>query len=118
MRNYGGVWLVHNKNELRIFSNIALAFDAVNAIGGYMEAYSSPILVLYRLQELVAQNPFWDIRNIRINDMGHLHNEMIINENYSAYANGAIRGGVPMGNYFQNNFPSTMGGVDRAPYCG
>ena len=117
MRNSDVVYLVYNNLELRIFSNSKMAYEMAYAISGECEAYSSPILVLYRLQELVLKHQNWDIKKVRINDndltpqVMNCFNSMVIND----YNNQAT-GGIPNGNFPMYYVTYNAGGGGYAPY--
>lgn len=102
MRERGVAFIVYNNIELRLFSNSKLAHDMAYAISGYCEEYESPILLLYRLQELISQHPQWDIQKIRINDMDltpqvvKCYDNTRIGDNTLQVVGGILVGKVPM----------------------
>ena len=117
MRNSDAVYLVYNNLELRIFSNSKMAYEMAYAISGECENYSSPILVLYRLQELVARHPQWNISKVKINatdltpQVTNYLNTMVIDDN-----NVQTTGGIPAGNLPMYRVTCNMGGDRYAPY--
>lgn len=121
MRNYDEVYLVYNNIELRIFTNTKLAYDMSHSISGKLEAYGSPSLVLYRLQELISQNPKWDITKIRINDTdlsARLDDYIRCTTKSKEAQKNQTKGGIPVIDMPEYRITCNVGGGNNAPYCG
>ena len=121
MRNYDEVYLVYNNIELRIFTNAKLAHDMSYAISGKLEAYGSPALVLYRLQELISQNPNWDITKMHINDTdlsARLDDYIRCTAKAKEAQKNQIKGGIPVIDMPTYRITCKVGGENNAPYCG
>ena len=118
VRNYDEVYLVYNSIELRIFTNAKLAHEMSYAISGKLEAYGSPALVLYRLQELISQNPNWDITKMHINDTDlSARLDDYVKCTVKAKKNQA-KGGIPIMEMPEYRITCNVGGENNAPYCG
>ena len=121
MRRFDEVFIVFNKIELRIFSNSKLAHEMACAISGKLEVYSSPTLVLYRLQELVSQNPTWDITKTRINDTdlsARLDDYVKCTAKAKEAQKNQTKGGIPIMDMPTYRITCNVGGEKNAPYCG
>jgi len=112
-------YLVYNGVEFRIYSNSRLAYEMTHAIGGKCEIYESPILVLYRLKELMTEYPKWNLKMLRINDMDLTPQvEAVVKSTNNTNRSSCTGGAVPIMDCPQYTVKLNMRGDGYAPYGG